>query len=131
MICCALDMKFWPDVQEAIAEAFHGNFDKLSMQDVEDAIEAQKMQLWGIHDGILRAVMVTEMVDYPQSRAVRVLTLTGKECEQWLDVLIKTLEEWGGENGAHQIEFTGRMGWKKVLSDYGFANPQITMSKTI
>jgi hypothetical protein len=117
MICCALDMKFWPDVQEAIAEAFHGNFDKLSMQDVKD--------------GILRAVMVTEMVDYPQSRAVRVLTLTGRECEQWLDVLIKTLEEWGGENGAHQIEFTGRMGWKKVLGEYGFGNPQITMSKTI
>ena len=53
MVCCGLDMKFWPQVQEAIAEAFHGNFDKLSMQDVKDAIEAQKMQLWGIHDGIL------------------------------------------------------------------------------
>lgn len=131
MICCALDMKFWPDVQEAIAEAFHGNFNKLSMRDVKEAIEAQKMQLWGIHDGILRAVMVTEMVDYPQARSVRVITLTGKESEQWLDVLIKTLEEWGGENGAHQIEFVGRKGWEKVLSKHGFGNPQISMSKTI
>lgn len=130
MICCALDMKFWPEVEPLIQEALLGD-DRLTTAQIKDLIEEKKMQLWGIHDGVLRAVMVTEMVDYLNLRAVRIVTVTGMESEQWLDVLIKTLEEWGGEHGAHILEFTGRKGWERVLTKYGWGEPRLSMTKAI
>ena len=130
MICCALDMKFWPEVKPLIEEALLGD-DRLTIEEIKKELDENTMQLWGIHDGILRAVMVTTMVDYLNVRAVRVVTVTGKDCEQWLDVLIHTISEWGGEHGAHILEFTGRKGWEKVLTKYGWGDTRISMSKTI
>jgi hypothetical protein len=129
MVCCGLDMKFWPDVEEVIKEAINPNPTRLSIDDIKNAVEAQEMQLWGIHDGILRAVMITEMVDYPKCRAIRIHSLAGKEMDKWLDVLIKTLEEWGKENGASLMEFTGRKGWERVLPKHGWVEPYTTMTK--
>ena len=123
-------MKFWPEVKPLIEEALLGD-DRLTIEEIKKELDENTMQLWGIHDGILRAVMVTTMVDYLNVRAVRVVTVTGKDCEQWLDVLIHTISEWGGEHGAHILEFTGRKGWEKVLTKYGWGDTRISMSKTI
>jgi hypothetical protein len=131
LVCVGLDLRFWDDVKDALQEAFKGDCGRISIQDVKDALEAQEMQLWGLHDGVLRAVMVTEIINYPQLRAVRVIAVSGTEMEMWLDTLIDTVSQWGAEQGAHVVEFVGREGWKRVLSNKGFGHTQVLMTKPI
>jgi len=131
MICCGLDLRYWEDVKEPLQKAFLLDEGRMSINDVKDALEAQRMQLWGIHDGTLRAVMITQIINYQQLRALSVVAVAGKEMDTWLDVLIKAIEEYGAENGCHILEFTGRKGWEKVLTKLGWGNTQIRMTRSI
>lgn len=131
MICVGLDLAYWPQVKDDIAEALSRDGGRLGIDDMYGFIQDQSMQLWAIHDGDIHAVMTTEIVNYMQMRAVRIVTVTGKDSEQWLDLLIETVSAWGAENGAHAVEFVGRKGWEKTLSKRGFGNTQIFMTRTI
>ena len=129
--CAGLDLKYWDYVKDELETAFAGNYGRISIQDVKEAIEAQEMQLWGLYDNVLRAVMVTEIINYRQLRAVRIIAVAGSEMELWLDTLIDTVSRWGAEQGAHAVEFIGREGWKKVLSNKGFGHTQVFMTRPI
>jgi hypothetical protein len=131
MICVGLDLKYWDDVKDDIQKALDGNDGRVYASDFLQKIKDKKIQLWGIHDGILRAVMTTEIIEYLHFKSVRIITVTGRESDAWLDVLIDTVSHWGAENGAQAIEFVGRKGWEKVLSKKGFGNTQIFMTKAI
>lgn len=131
IVCCGLDLSMWDYVKTGLQEAFLLDVGRMSMDDVKDALENKEMQLWGIHNGKLLAVMVTQIVNYPQLRALKVVAVYGTDMDEWLDVLIKTIEEYGGENGCHLLEFTGRKGWEKTLSKLGWGNTQIMMSRSI
>jgi hypothetical protein len=131
LVCVGLDLKFWDEIKTSLQEAFNRDLGRISIQDVKDAVEAQEMQLWGLHDGVLRAVMVTKIVNYPQLRAVRIIAVAGRDMDMWLDKLIETVGQWGAEQGAHVVEFVGRKGWEKVLTSKGFGHTQVFMTKTI
>jgi hypothetical protein len=131
LICVGLDLALWPEVKYSVLEALKLDGGRLSLDDIKDALEAQQMQLWGLHDGILRAVVITEVINYPQMRCIRFVTASGRDLEMWLDVLIDTVSQWGAEQGAHAMEFVGRKGWEKVLSKRGFGSTQIMMTKFI
>jgi hypothetical protein len=131
LVCVGLNIKLWPQVKESIAEALLGDCGRITVEDIKDAVEARKMQLWAIHDGQIRAVIVTELLNYPQLRILRVVTVSGTGMDKWLDLLEDTLTSWGREHGAQAIEFSGRKGWERVLSKRGFSFPQIQMVKTI
>jgi hypothetical protein len=131
LVCVGLDLKYWDDVKESLESALKLDAGRMTLTDIKDAVEDQQMQLWGLHDGILRAVMVTELINYPQMRVVRIVAVGGRDMDMWLDTLIKTIEQWGAENGAHAMEFVGRMGWQKALSKKGWINPQIMMTRMI
>jgi hypothetical protein len=131
LVCCGLDLEFWDDVKDALQEAFDSDYGRISLDDVKDALEAQEMQLWGLHDGVLRAVMVTKISVYPQLKAVRIIAVAGNDMELWLDTLIDTVSQWGAEKGAHVVEFVGRKGWERVLSKKGFGDTQVFMTRPI
>lgn len=131
MVCVGLDLIYWHQVKDDIEKALSVDGGRLSINDMYSMIEDQTMQLWAIHDGDIHAVMTTEIVNYMQMRCVRIITVTGKDSEQWLDLLIETISGWGAENGAHAIEFVGRKGWEKVLTKRGFGNTQVFMTRPI
>jgi hypothetical protein len=131
MICVGLDLKYWDDVKDEIQLALDGNGGMVYADDLLIKIKNKKVQLWGLHDGVLRAVMTTEVIEYLHYKSVRIITVTGKDLDAWLDVLIDTIAQWGKEQGAECMEFVGRKGWEKILSKKGFANTQIFMTKAI
>lgn len=131
MICCGLNLEYWDYVKDDIERALKADFGRMTIEDLRSSIENKTAQLWAIHDGAIHAVMTTEIINYPQLNAVRIMTVTGKDSEQWLDLLIDTISRWGAENGADVVEFVGRKGWEKVLTKRGFGETQIFMTKPI
>ncbi len=131
MICCGLDLEYWDNVKDDIAEALAGDSGRLTVDDLYRMIKNKDAQLWAIHDGNIHAVMTTEIIKYPQLTAVRIITVTGNDSERWLDLLIDTISMWGAENGATVVEFVGRKGWERVLTKRGFGETQIFMTRPI
>jgi hypothetical protein len=129
MICCGLDLEFWPLVKHEVERAFRSNFDRMNLDDVELALKEKRMQLWAIHDGGIKCVIVTQVVNYYKCKAVRVLTVTGINHKEWLQLGFDTLTAWGKENGCTLIEMQGRKGWEKPLKQLGFEDPEILMTK--
>lgn len=130
MICCGLDLKFWPIAQEYLKEAIELN-GALDAEDVLELIQQERMQLWGIHDGDLKAVMVTEVVIYPKKKILRVALIGGHDMYLWSDVVVHTLEQFGKELGAVGIEGAGRRGWVKNLKPFGFREYATMMIKEL
>lgn len=130
LICCGLELRFWPIAKEYLKPAIALN-GALDDEDVLDLIKQEHMQLWGIHDGDLKAVMVTEVVIYPKLKRLRVVLIGGHEMYLWNDVVIHTLEQFARELGAKGIEGAGRRGWVKSLEQFGFKEYATTMIKEI
>jgi hypothetical protein len=131
LVCCGLDIEFWPIVKDHVARAFRYNADRMDINDIEEAIKDKRMQLWAIHDGVIKCVIVTQIVSYDKCNAVRVVTVTGDNYEQWLEMGCDTIAAWGQAHGCTLMEMMGRRGWEKPLMRLGFKEPQILMTKYI
>lgn len=132
MICVGLELQYWRFVKDDIEQTLAGGYSGATADDLYQRIIDKDVQLWAIHDnGDMRAVMTTEIVNYKRKKAVRIITVTGKNADEWLDVLIDTISRWGAENGCTSLEFVGRNGWEKVLRKKEFGNTQIFMERPI
>jgi hypothetical protein len=129
LVCCGLDLEFWPLVKHEVARAFRYNSDRMDIDDIEQSLHDKTMQLWAIHDGNIKCVFVTEIVTYAKCKAVRIVTVTGIKHEEWLPLGVDTVVRWGKEHGCTMLEMLGRRGWEKPLKALGFIEPQIMMTK--
>jgi len=131
MICTGLDLKYWEFVKHELDRALTSEYNRITIDDVYVMIQNKDAQLWALHNGITKAVMVTQIVEYKRLKAVKIWLVTGTELDTWLDTLIETVSAWGKENGCSVMEFTGRKGWEKVLNKKGFNDSKISMTKPL
>lgn len=131
MICTGLDLKYWEYVKHELERALKDQYNRTSINDVYEMIQDKKAQLWALHDGEVKAVMVTEIISYKNLKAVKIWLVTGTELDTWLDTLIETVSNWAKEQGCTVMEFTGRKGWEKVLNKKGFNDSKISMTKPL
>jgi len=129
VICAGLDLKYWDFIKDDIELALKHDGGRVNIDDMYKFIVNKDVQLWAIHDGDIHAVMTTQIINYPQLKVVNIFTVTGKQAETWLDLLIETVTAWAKQQGCTAMEFTGRKGWEKLLNKKGFGNTQITMTK--
>ena len=91
---------------------------ELNPEDFYDAIYEREMQLWVAVDGDeLLASMVTQIVNYPRKRIMRIISIAGKSMEEWIEYM-PIIEDWALEHGGVSLECWGRKGWLKVLKDW-------------
>lgn len=98
-----------------------------TLQDVRDLVEAGKLQLW-IHG---RSVIVTELEQYPQLRAVRFFLAAGDMHE--VELLSNYVLHWAkNEMGCTRAGLIGRPGWaRSFLKRDGWRATHIVMEKDI
>lgn len=87
-----------------------------TVEDIDAAINRGEMQFWTNDDKT--AVVVTELVHFPQFNVIRVCLAAG-ELEAVM-ALQPAIEQFGRENGATKMNMTGREGWAAVLPKYGW-----------
>lgn len=99
-----------PKLQKALDYA--GNTH--TVDDVRAAVASGHMQAWpGKH-----SVMITEVVQYPQVKAVRVFAGYGDLDE--LSQMEVSAEAWASSIGCTRLEGFGRNGWVRTLRDKGY-----------
>lgn len=89
------------------------------------------MQLHLSHDGEkFHMALITEIVDYPQTKLCRLLLGTGEQPEKVLE-LWPWFAKWCKERGVEWTELVGRPGWEKVLRPLGFQKKSIILTKRV
>jgi hypothetical protein len=86
-----------------------------TVEDVVEAIKTGGMQCWW-ND---RAMVVTEVVQYPRGRALNVFLAAG-----WLEDVMSLqpqIEDFGRNQGCQSMHMRGRKGWRRVLPKHGWS----------
>ena len=91
---------------------------ELDTQDYFAMIENGDMQLWiAENDGGIFAMMLTEFVQYPRKKVMRIVSIGGKEMNRWMKYF-PALEAAALSVGCTGFEVFGRKGWLRVLKDW-------------
>lgn len=112
---------FWKHGEAFIKRALDHANGEMTFEDVKEACKNRDMQLWFICDkDSVVATISTEIINYPQLRVCRIVTLAGKDFEKWIGEADQVISQWAGEQGCHGLEAFIRSGFYKKLNSRGF-----------
>jgi hypothetical protein len=78
-----------------------------TFEDIQAGVEAGSLQYWPGP----RSVVITEIIQYPRSRALNFF-LAGGELPE-LEAMYPLIEEWGRAQGCTVAVMSGRKGWER------------------
>ena len=93
--------------------------------DIVAGIASSKMQLWAAPRGCI----VTEIVVYPRKKVINIF-LAGGELDQIMD-MEHDIGLWAKSHGCTGGMMTGRLGWKKPLTENGWKLQHVHFHKEI
>ena len=108
----------WEEVYPLLEKAQVYAAGELDTQDYFDMIESGDMQLWiAEDDGGIFAMMLTEFIQYPRKKVMRIVSIGGREMNRWMKYF-PALEAAALSVGCTGFEVFGRKGWLRVLKDW-------------
>ena len=121
----------WMKVQPWINKALEFGNGEFEIGDIYSALIDREMQLWIIYERpenhIVLAV-VTQIVEYPQKKACRVVALGGENHLLWEERLV-IIERWAMEQGCSSLEAFVRSGLAKKMKNLGYNSIYTVVSK--
>jgi hypothetical protein len=111
---------------EAVEQAWGYDLD-----DVLQRLYKEECCLWVLEkDMKIQACVVTEIINYPQGRALNIWLLGGEDFKEWKDC-IASLESYARHYRCDFITGMARPGLMKLIRDLGFTKTLVTGVKTL
>lgn len=124
--------RFWPLCEAYIKRALDHTLGEYSPQNIREYCKDRVLQLWLVSEGDrIVAAVTTEIINYPNRKHCRVVTLGGSKAVEWTELLVATLSEWAKEQGCEVLEANVRKGFVPVLAGYGFKHLYSAVYKPI
>lgn len=123
----------WRFAEPFIKRALDHTFGELSADDVRQMCINRDMQLWMVTKGNrVVGAGTTTVVLYPQMKAVRIVTLAGKEFDEWKDMAHAAIEIWADQQmQCDAIECFVRKGFVPKLLDIGYKHRYSVLHKSL
>jgi len=116
----------WGDVVPLIEKALLHAEGELMPEDIKKHLDSADLRLWvALKDKDVIASMVTEIIQYPRKKIVRIITLAGKDMSLWYDFL-PMLEGYAIRHGCSSLEAWTRKGMTRKLKDWKHSYDIIT-----
>ena len=116
----------WDEVIPLIEKALLHAEGELMPDDIKKHLDTGDLRLWvAFENKHVIASMVTEIIQYPRKRIVRVITLAGRGMDMWYDFL-PMLEGYAVRNGCSSLEAWTRKGMTRKLKDWKHSYDIIT-----
>ena len=123
---------FWKYAEPYIKRALDHTCGEITPDDLKHSCEDRKCQLWLVsHNNRVIAAVTTEIVNYPQRRHCRVITLAGSSAQEWTALMDETLMEWAKSLACDAIEAYVRKGYVQKLAQYGYKHRYSTVVKEL
>lgn len=107
----------------------HGEF---TVKDLLLLFSKNELQVWAaVTSDKIVGLASTQVIEYPQVKALRVVTVSGANIEDWVGQLIETFEMFCREQGLSRIEAVGRRGFVRLLKPFGFKEAYTVVVKEV
>jgi hypothetical protein len=120
-ISAILDIdQVWADIESYIEGAAKYTHGRYTADDIRQTFKEGGQQLWIAYDDKIYGAVITEIMEYPQMRALVMHFTGGIQLPKWKNEMLSVLRSFAKDNNCQTIESFGRTGWKKVFSKDGF-----------
>jgi hypothetical protein len=105
---------------------------EMTSKDIYEFCKDARMQLWIVFDdnADIKAVVTTEIINYPRKKVCRVVTLGGEEIDNWLHS-ISVIETWAESQDCQAMETFCRKGFIKKLEKHGYEQTYTVLGKEL
>lgn len=125
-------LAFWDDCKPFLQRALDKTYGEFTIEDILDNLLEEKEQLHILtKEDQLVGAAVTEVVDYPRRRALRIHLMGGQLLNGTLEALEDHMVLGAKAIDADHIEWIGRPGWQKVFSGSDKQTVRVTMIKEV
>ena len=122
----------WDAARPHLQRALDQTYGEYTIADVYASLFNGERQLHLIGDVTdPTAAAVTEVVDYPRRRAVRIHLLGGNNVNEWKDDFERHLLVGARNVRANQLEFIGRPGWARLFQHGDKRSVRVTVIKEV
>lgn len=123
----------WKYCEHMLAKAVKHARGELDMEDVRKECLENNMQLWMVFtaEPEFLGAAVTQLVQYPRLKAVRIVLLGGKDFVSWKLKLDQELCEFARREGCGRMEAFGRAGFVRSLQDLGYEKMYVSIGKDL
>ena len=106
---------YWSVLRKYVERALEHGRESTSFTLLQQVMNNQA-QCWIIQDddGNLLNVTITEMCDYPNYRALRIIATAGDDWDYYKE-FHSALEDYALENECKTVQFWGRPGWQRYI----------------
>lgn len=98
-----------------------GSGGRFEASDIRACLAADRFQAWGaVEDNVLLGIVLTEIIDYPRLRAMRLIGVSARSPRRWMPLLLD-LEQIAREQfGASIMECLHHPGHERLLTTGGW-----------
>lgn len=111
----------WPHVRGHIGRALkREGSGRYELSDVLTGLLQEKAKLWVAWNSETKtadAAIVTELVDYPRARELRIQIVGGRNMKAWIEEAKDTLEQYARAQGCRFMCGSLRRGWIRIGGD--------------
>lgn len=109
----------WHKVEPMLDKVCNRSQGELLAKDYLPYIMDGDMQLWlAIDNNKIVMSMVTQFVEYPQKKILRVIAIAGEKFSEVHKKFNDMFESFAITNDCSALELWGRKGWKKMLPEW-------------
>lgn len=99
-----------------------GSGGRFEAEDIRAALAADRFQAWGaIEDMALLGIVLTEVIDYPRLRAMRLIGVSARAPRRWMALLHELEQIARGEFGATVMECMHQPSHDRLLTTGGWS----------
>ncbi len=125
----------WDDCAQYVQMGNNKSQDEMDVSDIYFFLKEKEMQLWVVfdkdNDKEIKAVVTTQILNYPQKKVCRIVTLGGNKMDEWVAQTLDILESWSQEQECDAMETVCRKGFIKKLKDFGYEQTYTILGKEL
>lgn len=122
----------WRFADPYVRRALDHTFGELSSDDLKTMCMNKHAQLWMAQKGDrIIGAGTTMIVDYPQMKVCRIITLAGSDFKEWKNLAHMNIELWAEAQGCDGVEAYVRRGFIPQLLEIGFKYRYAVVHKSL
>jgi len=113
----------WPEIREYAEHCAKYTYGRFTAKDMLDDLLAKDQQLWisfDIETKIIAGFLITEVMEYPQTKMLMLHFTGGKDFKSWVSDGLPKIQKFAKDNGCSKLESRGRPGWEKLWKGHGY-----------
>ena len=121
----------WDKMLPLVEKGVERNQGEYDSGDVRVKLGRGEWFAWLVYkESELVCVAVSGEVEFPKYKIHQIICVGGKDMKSWLP-LIEEIADFAKQNGCRKLTSYGRVGWDRILCNYGFNETYRVMEKVL